>query len=1098
MMNDARRVLSTVLRGGALAWLALLGTSAPTSAQTPPPRLDDTCIVSVLNRNVRVRPDGTWVLPNIPANFGLVRARATCVRDGQTISGESAPFLITPNGSVDVPPIVLGPTTPVPQSVTVTSPAPQLGQVGQTVQLIVTARYADGSVRNIAPASAGTRYVVSNPDIATVSVDGLVTGRRSGTALVQATNEGTAGFTSVRVVLSADSDRDGIADDLELALGLDPNDPADALEDRDGDGLNNLDETIAGTNLNLPDSDSDGLLDGEEVRPGADGYITNPLSADTDGDGIRDALEVSSGSDPTDATSTNLTRALTSITVAPTTFSIIVNSVVGTAFQQLSVVGQLRDGTSINLTSTTRGTNYASSNLDACTFGAPDGRVFGAGDGTCVITVTNSGFSAQANGTVTNFEPTALSSLAIPGYANNVDANGSFAYVAAGSAGLVVVNVANPRVPVIVTTVDTPGNANDVRAIGSRVYVADGSAGLLVFDVTTPAQPALLGSFDTPGDASDVIVSGAFAYVADGTGGVHIVDVSTSVPRLVRTIAIQGTVRGVDIDGTTLVAVGDPTRLSVIDVTTPTSASVVGSLTVAGEPIDVDVSEGYAYVAAYTGGVAVVDVRTPSSPALAATIPGSSPNGFVPRDVQVAGRFALFAEQLFANAVAPIVDISNPTQPFFRSVLDFGEDYAGTGIAVSGPHVFWTGQSFFVGSENGSSGTTRLFIGQYIAIEDRNGIAPTISITAPAPGTSAVEGSSLTVKADANDDVGVAGVSFTVNGATVFTDTSEPYEARLTVPPAPGSMVLGATVTDFGGNSGTAATVEVTVIPDPLTTVTGRVVDGEGAPLAGATVTVLSRETTTDANGAFAIAGVSTVQGAITARVTAQVGGRTVRGSSSAVPPVLGGTTDVGTIRIKGGRILLVWADTTPETFKANLLATGMFTADDIDTFDGRSATPTLAQLQPYGAVLVWSNYPYQNPTLLGNVLADYVDGGGGLVTATFSHLSGFALAGRIVTGGYTALRQGGSVGANEISLVNSDLQHPIMQGVAGSLTFSFTDYGGLTVAPGAIVVARDTVNQGKVAVNPNARVVSIGVFPGFGVTPGLARMFGNALDFVR
>jgi hypothetical protein len=135
-----------------------------------------------------------------------VRARATCVRDGQTISGESAPFLITPNGSVDVPPIVLGPTTPVPQSVTVTSPAPQLGQVGQTVQLIVTARYADGSVRNIAPASAGTRYVVSNPDIATVSVDGLVTGRRSGTALVQATNEGTAGFTSVRVVLSADSD----------------------------------------------------------------------------------------------------------------------------------------------------------------------------------------------------------------------------------------------------------------------------------------------------------------------------------------------------------------------------------------------------------------------------------------------------------------------------------------------------------------------------------------------------------------------------------------------------------------------------------------------------------------------------------------------------------------------------------------------------------------------------------------------------------------------------------------------------------------------------------------------------------------------------
>ena len=48
-----------------------------------------------------------------------------------------------------------------------------------------------------------------------------------------------------------------------------------------------------------------------------------------------------------------------------------------------------------------------------------------------------------------------------------------------------------------------------------------------------------------------------------------------------------------------------------------------------------------------------------------------------------------------------------PTAPRFRGVLDFGQDYAGTGIAVSGPYVYWTGQSFFVGSENGVSGSTR-------------------------------------------------------------------------------------------------------------------------------------------------------------------------------------------------------------------------------------------------------------------------------------------------------------------------------------------------------------------------------------------------------
>ena len=96
----------------ALAVLAAgVGAAAPreVSAQTPP-RLNENCIVSVLNRNTRVRPDGSWVLPNIPANFGLVRARATCTFNGQTVSGESAPFLILANGSIDVPPIVLAPS----------------------------------------------------------------------------------------------------------------------------------------------------------------------------------------------------------------------------------------------------------------------------------------------------------------------------------------------------------------------------------------------------------------------------------------------------------------------------------------------------------------------------------------------------------------------------------------------------------------------------------------------------------------------------------------------------------------------------------------------------------------------------------------------------------------------------------------------------------------------------------------------------------------------------------------------------------------------------------------------------------------------------
>ena len=42
-------------------------------------QLNEHCTVSVLNRTVPVNPDGSWVLPNVPANLGQVRARATCV-----------------------------------------------------------------------------------------------------------------------------------------------------------------------------------------------------------------------------------------------------------------------------------------------------------------------------------------------------------------------------------------------------------------------------------------------------------------------------------------------------------------------------------------------------------------------------------------------------------------------------------------------------------------------------------------------------------------------------------------------------------------------------------------------------------------------------------------------------------------------------------------------------------------------------------------------------------------------------------------------------------------------------------------------------------
>ncbi len=111
---------------------------------------------------------------------------------------------------------------------------------------------------------------------------------------------------------------------------------------------------------------------------------------------------------------------------------------------------------------------------------------------------------------------------------------------------------------------------------------------------------------------------------------------------------------------------------------------------------------------------------------------------------------------------------------------------------------------------------------------------PTVSITAPADG--AVVTGTISVSADAADDVGVTGVQFLLDGANLgVEDTSAPYSINWnTTTAAEGTHELTARARDAAGNVTTSAIVSVTVSnPDTTPPAVSMSAPANGAAVSG-------------------------------------------------------------------------------------------------------------------------------------------------------------------------------------------------------------------------------------------------------------------------
>jgi subtilisin family serine protease len=240
--------------------------------------------------------------------------------------------------------------------------------------------------------------------------------------------------------------------------------------------------------------------------------------------------------------------------------------------------------------------------------------------------------------------------------AKNIAVAGNYAYVAAGSAGLGILNIADPQNPVLAGSCGTGGTANDVAISGNYVYVADGANGLAIIDATTPASPWRVGWTNTPGTAEGVAVQSNYVYLADGANELMIFSVTNPAsPRLIKdTFGTQRTMHDIFVQGTYVYLamneevrrfnVANPATVSTADKIAPpftawnmtgvhgsgsnivavagvngvkvmsTNLTILGSYNTDGTASGVFVSGNYAHIADGTNGLVVLNIKTPSAP----------------------------------------------------------------------------------------------------------------------------------------------------------------------------------------------------------------------------------------------------------------------------------------------------------------------------------------------------------------------------------------------------------------------------------------------------------------------------------------------------
>jgi len=175
--------------------------------------LDNTWTLRLNGREARAAASGSFFIPNVPVRPGQlgiagegewVRLRGYSLAN-RAVRYVSSDFFQLGSGNRFSPPNlkinVIPPIAPLSLSATLDSST--LNRIGRATQMRVTARYSNGETQDVTPNAAHTNYRSSNPRIARVDLNGMVTAVRPGKAFITAANDGAIAVVEVNIASDA-------------------------------------------------------------------------------------------------------------------------------------------------------------------------------------------------------------------------------------------------------------------------------------------------------------------------------------------------------------------------------------------------------------------------------------------------------------------------------------------------------------------------------------------------------------------------------------------------------------------------------------------------------------------------------------------------------------------------------------------------------------------------------------------------------------------------------------------------------------------------------------------------------------------------------